>query len=314
MTKKGWLSRLTEGLKKTSDALSEKITKIFTHTTLDPATLEDLEDVLIQGDLGVATAGRIIDALRRQKVEKEATAQDIQNKIAEAIAADLSPYVKTLDTNHHTPHVIMMVGVNGTGKTTTCAKVACGLQQQGKSVAIAACDTFRAAAVEQLEIWGKRLNIPIIKGGLGADPAGLAYDAYAEAVRQHYDVLLIDTAGRLHTNDNLMAELGKINRVLKKVHPDLPHDCFMVIDATIGQNAYTQLDLFQKIAPITGLIITKLDGTARGGVVVGLTDRFKLPLYAIGVGEAAEDLLPFNAQSFASALAGTPPPDHNRTP
>jgi fused signal recognition particle receptor len=300
-----WFSKLTAGLKKTSETLTSNVTKIFTHKKIDAATLEDLEEILIQADLGLPVATKITERLRKERVEKEASVTQIQELMADEIAHILSPYQKQLPHPlPQKPFVILMIGVNGSGKTTTCAKLAHQLKSQGLSVAIAACDTFRAAAIEQLEVWGNRLHIPVIKRALGADPSALAFDAYQEAVKEKYDVLLIDTAGRLHTNQNLMAELEKIQRVLKKIDAHLPHESFLVLDATIGQNAYVQLEAFRKVAPLTGLIITKLDGTARGGVVVGITEQYKLPLYYIGVGESKDDLQPFEAESFSKAIVG----------
>lgn len=300
-----WFSKLTAGLKKTSETLTSNVTKIFTHKKIDAATLEDLEDILIQADLGLPVATKITERLGKERVEKETSVPQIQQLMADEMAQILAPYEKQLaHPLPQKPFVILMIGVNGSGKTTTCAKLAHQLKSQGLSVAIAACDTFRAAAIEQLEVWGNRLHIPVIKRALGADPSALAFDAYQEAVKEKYDVLLIDTAGRLHTNQNLMAELEKIQRVLKKIDTNLPHEAFLVLDATIGQNAYVQLEAFSKVAPLTGLIITKLDGTARGGVVVGITEKYKLPLYYIGVGESKDDLQPFEAESFSKAIVG----------
>jgi fused signal recognition particle receptor len=300
-----WFSRLTSGLKKTSETLTNSVTKIFTHKKIEASTLEELEEILIQADLGVSVATKITDRLRKEKVEKETSVEQIQELMAEEITRILTPYEKQLPSPlPHRPFVLLMAGVNGSGKTTTCAKLAYQLKNQGLSVAIAACDTFRAAAIEQLEVWGNRLNVPIIRRELGADPSALAFDAYKEAEQEKYDVLLIDTAGRLHTNQNLMAELEKIQRVLKKINPQLPHEAFLVLDATIGQNAYVQIEAFSKSVSLTGLVITKLDGTARGGVVVGITEKYKLPLYYVGIGESKDDLQPFHASSFSKAIAG----------
>lgn len=300
-----WFSKLTKGLKKTSGKLTESISKVFTHKKIDAATLEDLEDILIQSDLGINVSTKIIQRFEKEKVSKEATTAEIQSLIADEIEKVLQPHQKELkiDTEKK-PYVMIMAGVNGSGKTTTCAKVGWQLKEQGLQVRLAACDTFRAAAVEQLAVWADRLHIPLSKGTLNTDPASLAFDAYKEAEKEGADVLIIDTAGRLHTNQNLMAELEKIMRVLKKINPNLPHEIFLVLDATIGQNTRVQLEAFQKIVPISGLIMTKLDGTARGGVLVGLTDTFKLPIYFIGTGEAKEELHSFNAKSFSHALVG----------
>ncbi|MFN7662973.1 MAG: signal recognition particle-docking protein FtsY [Alphaproteobacteria bacterium] len=300
-----WFSKLTSGLKKTSETLTTNVSQLFTHKKIEDATLDDLEDILIQADLGLSVASRITQHLRKERVEKDISIDQIQDLMANEIGQILQPYEKQLPSPlpHH-PYVILVMGVNGSGKTTTCAKLAHQLKSQGLSVAIAACDTFRAAAIEQLEVWGQRLSIPIIRRDLGADPSALAFDAYQKAATKNYDVLLIDTAGRLHTNQNLMAELEKIQRVLKKIDPQLPHEAFLVLDATIGQNAYVQIEAFGKSVPLTGLVITKLDGTARGGVVVGITEKYKLPLYYIGVGEGQYDLQPFSAPSFARAIVG----------
>ncbi|HCI48576.1 MAG: signal recognition particle-docking protein FtsY [Alphaproteobacteria bacterium RIFCSPHIGHO2_01_FULL_41_14] len=300
-----WFSKLTSRLKKTSETLTSSVTKIFTHKKIDAATLEDLEETLIQADLGVSVATKITTRLSKEKVEKETSVTEIQELMADEIAQILIPFEKKLPLlSSKKPFVILMAGVNGSGKTTTCAKLAYQLQTQGLSVAIAACDTFRAAAIEQLEVWGHRLSIPIIRRNLGADPSALAFDAYKEAEKKGYDVLLIDTAGRLHTNQTLMAELEKIQRVLKKIDAHLPHESFLVLDATIGQNAFIQIESFGKSVPLTGLVITKLDGTARGGVVVGITEKYHLPLYYVGVGESKDDLQPFHAVSFARAIVG----------
>lgn len=300
-----WFSKLTSGLRKTSETLSSSVTQIFTHKKIDAITLDNLEEILIQADLGISVAVQITDRLRREKVNKEINFQEIQQLMADEITQILEPHEKQIPSPlPYKPFVILMTGVNGSGKTTTCAKLAAQFQNQGLSVAIAACDTFRAAAIEQLEIWGKNLSIPIIRRALGADPAALAFDAYQEAVEKKYNVLIIDTAGRLHTNQNLMAELEKIQRVLNKISPLVPHIGLLVLDATIGQNAYKQIEVFGNSVELTGLVITKLDGTARGGVVVGITEKYKLPLYYIGVGESQDDLQPFKASSFAKAIVG----------
>lgn len=300
-----WFSKLKEGLKKTSGKLTDSISKIFTHKKIDAETLEELEDILIQADLGINVTTKIIQRFEKEKVEKEATPSEIQALIADEIENTLSPHQKELSASPaKKPFVIIMAGVNGSGKTTTCAKMGWRLAEKGMRVRLAACDTFRAAAVEQLEVWAKRLNIPVSKGALNIDPASLAFDAYKAAEKEGEDVLIIDTAGRLHTNQNLMAELEKIIRVLKKIDPTLPHEVFLVLDATIGQNARVQLEAFRKTADITGLVMTKLDGTARGGVLVGLTEEFKLPIYFIGTGETKEELHPFDAKDFSKALVG----------
>ncbi len=308
MLKKGWLSRLKDGLQKSSEKLTQNIAQVFTHTKIDEAGLEALEDILIQADMGTDVAARIIQKIKKTSFEKEYSRETVLETIAEEIESILRPYAYPLEISKKHPHVIVMVGVNGAGKTTTTAKLAHHFQKQGHSVAVVAADTFRAAAVEQLQVWANRLNIPVMSRPMGADPAGLAYDAYEEAVKVGHHVLLIDTAGRLHTNEALMSQLEKINRVLKKISPELPQSCLLVLDAMIGQNTYAQVEFFQKYLPVTGLIMTKLDGTARGGVVAGITERFKLPIHAIGVGEDAEDLHPFHPKDFARSLVGLKDP------
>jgi fused signal recognition particle receptor len=308
MLKKGWLSRLKEGLQKSSEKLTQNIAQVFTHTTLNEAGLEALEDILIQADIGTDVAARIVEKIKKTSFEKEFSREDVLETIAAEIENILRPYAYPLEISKNHPHVILMVGVNGAGKTTTTAKLASHFQKQGHSVAVVAGDTFRAAAVEQLQVWATRLNIPVMSRQMGADPAGLAYDSYEEAVKMGYQVLLIDTAGRLHTNEDLMSQLEKISRVLKKISPTLPQSCLLVLDAMIGQNTYAQVEFFQKYLPVTGLILTKLDGTARGGVVAGVAEKFKIPIHAIGVGEEAEDLHPFHPKDFARSLVGLKDP------
>jgi fused signal recognition particle receptor len=299
--KKSWFGRLKEGLKKSSDKLTQGVTEIFTHKKLDNAMLEELEELLITADLGVSVAAQVVDKLRSERFGKEITEQEVKSFLAQEIAHILSPVAKKL-TLTHKPSVVLMIGVNGSGKTTTTAKLAKQWTEEGLQVSIAACDTFRAAAVEQLQVWGKRLNVPVMARETGADAAGLAFDAYNEAKARGDDVLIIDTAGRLQNNTDLMNELGKIIRVLKKKDPALPHESLLVLDATVGQNAHSQVEIFDKMVPLTGLILTKLDGTAKGGVVVALAEKFKKPLYALGVGESADDLKPFSPEDFARHL------------
>ncbi len=301
-----WLSRLSSGLKKTSSHLTEKISEVFARGAVDKDTLGALEEVLIQADLGAPLAAQITQKIAQAKLKRDLTLEDIKEIAAQEIQARLQngPQGLELLKDRHQPHVVLMVGVNGSGKTTTCAKLASYYKAQGKSVAIAACDTFRAAATEQLQVWGERLGIPIIKGAAHADPAGLAYHAYETAVKEKWDVLLVDTAGRLHTNHSLMEELKKIIRVLNKIDKSLPHDCLMVVDGTAGQNAYAQVSIFQEAVKVTALVVTKLDGTARGGVVVGISERFHLPICAIGVGEQQDDLQPFESVAFSRSLLG----------
>lgn len=300
-----WFSKLKDGLQKTSSTFTENLTKIFTHKKINGQTLENLEDLLLQADLGVQATVTILRDLQSEKVQKEATVLEIQQQLAKTLEKIMRPAEGKLAVEPTSkPHVILMIGVNGSGKTTTTAKMAWQLKDKGLKVRLAACDTFRAAAVEQLQTWADRIHVPLSKSKLNGDPASLAYEAYEIARKQTEDVLILDTAGRLHTNQNLMAELEKIIRVLKKIDASLPHEVLLVLDATVGQNARTQLEAFQKFAPISGLIMTKLDGTARGGILVSLFESSKLPIYYIGVGETKEDLQTFNAKAYAQALAG----------
>lgn len=300
----GWFSRLKQGLSRTSSSLKQQISAIFTKKTLDDDTLDDLEDTLIMADLGVATARDMVGALRRERFGKEVSDEEVRRFLAERLARVVAPVAGRLQVGTAKPAVILMVGVNGSGKTTTIGKLAARFQAEGKSVLVAAGDTFRAAAIEQLEIWTQRLGVALVKRQLGADAAALAFDAYKQAAASGMDVLLIDTAGRLQNKATLMAELAKIVRVLQKADPDLPHETLLVLDATTGQNALNQVEIFQATVPITGLVVTKLDGTAKGGVVVALAERFGLPVVAVGVGERAEDLRAFEAEQFTAALMG----------
>jgi fused signal recognition particle receptor len=302
---KNWFQRLRSGLSRTSNQLTEGIGGVFNKRKLDASTLEELEDLLIQADLGVDTAMRITDRLSKEKYNKEISGEEIRQVLAEEVEAVLKPFAVPLapDTAHK-PHVILVVGVNGTGKTTTIGKLARNFTAEGKSVMLAAGDTFRAAAIEQLRIWGERTNSPVISRESGADAAGLVYDAFTSAREDGRDILIVDTAGRLQNKANLMAELEKIVRVIKKQDETAPHTVLLTLDATTGQNALNQVEIFKKTAGVTGLIMTKLDGTARGGILVAIADKHKLPVHAIGVGEGAEDLQPFDARDFARAIAG----------
>jgi fused signal recognition particle receptor len=303
--KRGWLSRLREGLSRSSTKLTTGIVGIFTKRKLDEAALQDLEELLIAADLGPATAAKLTAGLARTRFDQEVTPEEVRTALAQEIAAILAPVARplALDPNRK-PHVILVVGVNGTGKTTTIGKLAQRFREEGHSVMLAAGDTFRAAAIEQLKIWGGRTGAAVVARETGADAAGLAYDALARARAEGADVLLIDTAGRLHNKADLMAGLQKIIRVLRKLDAEAPHSCLLVLDATTGQNAHQQVDIFRQMTEVTGLVVTKLDGTARGGVVVALAERFRLPVHAIGVGESADDLKPFEAESFARSLMG----------
>jgi fused signal recognition particle receptor len=303
--KKGWFERLRFGLSKTSTKLTDGVTSVFTKKKLDAAALEDLEELLIQADLGVDTAARIADALSAGRYNKDISADEVRAVLAEEVEKVLRPVAKplTLDGAHR-PHVILVVGVNGTGKTTTIGKLARIYADQGKRVMLAAGDTFRAAAIEQLKIWAERTGSGIVAGEIGADAAGLAYDALRRAREENRDILIIDTAGRLQNKANLMAELEKIVRVIKKFDETAPHTVLLTLDATTGQNALNQVEIFQKTAGVTGLIMTKLDGTAKGGILVAIAAKYGMPVHAIGVGETAEDLQPFDARDFARAIAG----------
>ena len=303
--KKGWLSRLASGLSKSSEKLSGGVAAIFTKRKLDDDTIEELQDLLITADLGVSAATRVTDALAKDKFDKEISDEEVRQALANEVATTLTPLERQLTINTtHTPHIILMIGVNGAGKTTTIGKLAQKFKDEGKSVMLAAGDTFRAAAIEQLTVWGERTGAPVISREVGSDAAGLAFDAVKQAQAEQKDVLIIDTAGRLQNKSALMEELAKIVRVLKKLDPSAPHDVVLVLDATVGQNAISQAKVFSEIAGVTGLVMTKLDGTARGGVLVALADAFSLPIHFIGVGESVEDLQPFQAASFAEALAG----------
>jgi fused signal recognition particle receptor len=300
----GWFSRLKEGLAKSSRSLTGSITAIFTKRKLDSATLEELEDVLIQADLGVEMTTRIVKAVATGRYDKEIEPDEVKAILASEVAKVLKPVEIPFNFGEEKPFVILVVGVNGSGKTTTIGKLGAIATGEGFSVMLAACDTFRAAAIEQLAIWGQRIGAKVISRPTGADAAGLAFDAMKEAKADAADILIVDTAGRLQNKANLMAELDKIVRVIKKQDETAPHAVLLVLDATTGQNAISQADVFTKVAGVTGLIMTKLDGTARGGILVAIAERFKLPIHAIGVGEQIEDLQPFDADAFSRAIAG----------
>jgi fused signal recognition particle receptor len=302
--KQGWFQRLKAGLTKTSSRLSQDIAGVFTKRKLDAETLEQLEDLLIQADLGVETAMRITESLARGRHNKEISPEEVRAVLAAEVERTLAPVATPLRVDGgHRPHVILVVGVNGTGKTTTIGKIAHRLRQEGKRVMLAAGDTFRAAAIDQLKIWGERTGAAVVAKSVGTDAAGLAFDALTQARDQAYDVLLIDTAGRLQNKQALMGELEKVLRVLRKVDPSAPHQVLLVLDATTGQNALNQVEVFREKAGVTGLVMTKLDGTARGGILVAISAKFDLPVHAIGVGEGVDDLSPFEPREFARALA-----------
>jgi fused signal recognition particle receptor len=301
----GFFSRLTQGLSRSTQKITTGISAAFTRRKLDDEALEELEELLIGADLGPAVARRIIASFRKSRFGREVTDQEIRAALAEEIAAILVPVAKPLTLNpNKKPHVILVVGVNGTGKTTTIGKMAFNYQREGKKPILVAGDTFRAAAVEQLQVWGERAHAPVIAGPPNADAAGLAFDALVRAETDNANVLLIDTAGRLHNKAALMEELAKIIRVLRKKDESAPHSVLLVLDATTGQNATQQVRVFRDMVAVTGLIVTKLDGSARGGIVVALAEEFGLPVHAVGVGETAEDLKPFDATDFAKGLVG----------
>ncbi|TXN69543.1 signal recognition particle-docking protein FtsY, partial [Methylobacterium sp. WL6] len=303
--KRGWWTRLTSGMKRTSSALSDRVTGLFTKRKLDANTLEDLEDALIQADFGVETATRISEAVGKGRYEKGISPDEVRAILATEVERALEPVAKPLVIDAaKKPFVVLMIGVNGAGKTTTLGKLSLSLKAEGRSVMLAAGDTFRAAAIEQLKVWGARTGTPVVSGAQGADAAGLAFDALKRAKAEGTDVLLIDTAGRLQNKAGLMAELEKIIRVLRKSDPEAPHATLLVLDATVGQNALSQVELFSKAAPVSGLVMTKLDGTARGGILIALAAKFGLPVHFIGVGEGVDDLEPFAARDFARAIAG----------
>ncbi|MDE0047644.1 MAG: signal recognition particle-docking protein FtsY [bacterium] len=305
MSQDGWLARLRAGLTRSSDRLKDSIGAIVSARKLDSAALGDLEDALIEGDIGVATAAILVAELSNRRFNRQVTDEDVRGDLAEHIAQILEPLAVPLRPDPlNRPHVVLVMGVNGTGKTTTIGKLARLHREKGLAVVLAAGDTFRAAAIEQLGIWGQRTGAIVVSGKEGGDPAALAYTAYHTAQSHDADLLLVDTAGRLHNKRHLMDELVKIRRVLGKLDADAPHDRILVVDATTGQNAHAQVETFRDACDITGLIVTKLDGSARGGVVVGLGERFQLPLHAIGVGEGADDLKPFEAREYARSLMG----------
>lgn len=303
--KKSLLQRMKEGLSRSTKNLSDGITGIFTKRKLDTQTLGELEDLLISADLGIDTAASITRALARDRFDKEIASDEIRAILAADIAGRLRDVAKPLVIDaSKKPFVILMIGVNGAGKTTTIGKIGAKLRAEGKSVMLAAGDTFRAAAVEQLKIWGERINAPVCSTKVGGDAAGLAYEALARARAEGTDVLMIDTAGRLQNKTDLMAELEKVLRVIRKLDPDAPHATLLVLDATTGQNALNQVDIFGKTAGVTGLVMTKLDGTARGGILVAIAARFGLPVHMIGVGEGIDDLQTFDADTYARAITG----------
>ena len=304
-TGKTWWQRLTGGMRRTSSSIGGAITDLVTKRKLDAAAIEDLEEVLIRADLGIDTAGRVAAAIAEGRYDKDASPDDVKAILAAEVEKTLTPVAKPLAIAADArPFVILVVGVNGSGKTTTIGKLAARLTRERKTVTLVAGDTFRAAATEQLKIWSERTASGLVSGETGADAAGLAYEALAAARTKGTDVLIVDTAGRLQNKTALMGELDKIVRVLKKLDPTAPHAVLLVLDATVGQNALSQVGEFQKTAGVTGLVMTKLDGTARGGILVALAAKYGLPVHFIGVGEGVDDLAPFAAADFARAIAG----------
>ncbi len=300
----GFISRLTQGLSRSASKLSG-IGAVFTRRKLDDEALQDLEDLLIGADLGTEVAKAIIANFRRTRFGREVSEAEVKEALAQEIAEILAPVARPLVINpDRAPHVVLVVGVNGNGKTTTIGKLALQYREQGLKPMLAACDTFRAAAVEQLQVWGQRTGAPVVSAPANSDPAGLAFDALTRAKAEGADVLLIDTAGRLHNKTALMEELAKIIRVLRKQDPSAPHSVILVLDATTGQNALTQVGVFRDMVDVTGLIVTKLDGSARGGIVVALADEYGLPVHAVGVGEQVGDLKSFYPMDFARGLLG----------
>ncbi|WP_375451073.1 signal recognition particle-docking protein FtsY [uncultured Devosia sp.] len=303
----GWFARLTGGLRRSSDQLTGSIAGVFTKKKLDAAMLDELEDVLIQADLGLDTAMAITEVLRRERFGRDVSGEDVRALLAGEVEKVLAPVARPLVIEAgKKPFVILMIGVNGSGKTTTIGKLSQKFAAEGKSVLLAAGDTFRAAAIEQLQIWGQRTNTPVVSGPPGTDASGLAFDAVTRARAEARDVLIIDTAGRLQNRDELMNELEKIIRVIKKVDPSAPHATLLTLDATTGQNALRQVDIFGARAGVTGLVMTKLDSTARGGILVAIARKSGMPVHFIGVGEGVDDLEPFAAADFAQAIAGAP--------
>lgn len=302
--KRSWFGRLKDGLAKSSSRLGDSISGIFGGRKLNEDTLQELEDILIQADLGVDAAMRITETLAKTRIDKNVSTLEVQQVLAEEVEKVLQPVARPLQVaEDKKPFTILMVGVNGAGKTTTIGKLSRKFHDEGKKVMLAAGDTFRAAAVEQLVVWGDRTGAPVVKRGIGADAAGLAYDAMNEAREGGYDVLMMDTAGRLQNKAHLMEELKKIIRVMKKHDETAPHAVLLVLDATTGQNAVNQVKVFGEEVDVSGLVMTKLDGSARGGILVAISDRFGLPVHFIGVGEGVEDLQPFSATDFARAIA-----------
>ncbi|MCH4150844.1 MAG: signal recognition particle-docking protein FtsY [Sphingobium sp.] len=301
---KSWREKLFGGLKRTSEKLGENLGVLFAKP-LDAQTLDEIEEALIVSDLGPAMAMRIRDRLEDTRHSRPITEEYVREVITEEVEKVLKPVAKPLEFKPMKPHVILVIGVNGSGKTTTIAKLAKRFQEQGRSVMLAAGDTFRAAAIGQLKIWAERIGVPIVSGKEGGDAAGLAFSAVQQAIEQGIDILIVDTAGRLQNRTELMDELAKIRRVLGRLDPASPHDVVLVLDATSGNNVLSQIEVFRDVAQVTGLVMTKLDGTARGGMLVAAAEKYGLPIHAIGVGETIDDLRPFDPADMAKAIAGS---------
>ncbi|HEY6916289.1 MAG TPA: signal recognition particle-docking protein FtsY [Allosphingosinicella sp.] len=305
MSETPWLERLRGGFKKTSDRLGDNLTGLFTKSTLDKETLDEIEDALVASDLGPSTASKVRQRLASERFERGLTEAGVREVVADELAKTLAPVAKPLEIDAFPrPQVILVVGVNGSGKTTTIAKLASLFLEQDYGVLLAAGDTFRAAAIGQLKIWADRIGVPIISGPEGGDPSAVVFDGVKKATAEGIDVLIVDTAGRLQNKKELMDELAKIRRVLGRLNPAAPHNVVLVLDATTGQNALNQIEVFKDVAGVTGLVMTKLDGTARGGVLVAAAEQYGLPIHAIGVGEGVGDLRPFDAKDVARAIAG----------
>ena len=302
--KQSWWQRLSGGLKRTSASIGGAVADLVVKRKLDQEMLDEIEEVLIRADLGLDTAARIASAVGEGRYDKSITSDEVKAVVAAEVEKVLAPVAKPLNVDGEKPFVVLVVGVNGSGKTTTIGKLAAKLHAEGRSVMLAAGDTFRAAAIDQLNIWGGRSGATVIARAPGSDAAGLAFDALTQARVEEVDVLLVDTAGRLQNKAVLMDELEKIVRVMKKVDPAVPHAVLLVLDATVGQNALSQVEVFRDIAGVTGLVMTKLDGTARGGILVAIAAKFGLPVHFIGLGESIDDLAPFSARDFARAVAG----------